>query len=146
PAVVDYREGIPQRFDPRAGGAELVTVLLVVALEPPRTGAEDEPALARALRTDVVDRACHVGLQVRVAVAVAVHERAELHRRGLLRDRAEHRPRLEVLTVGLATQGEEMVPVEDDIDTDVFKRGDGVADLLVRRVLRRDLNANTDGA
>src|SRR5690606_567083 len=42
PAIRDDGEGVRERRDPRAGRAELVAVLRVVALEPARAGAEDE--------------------------------------------------------------------------------------------------------
>ena len=61
--------------EPARRGAELVAVLLVVALEPTGADAEDEAAVA-----DVVDRAGHVGEQVRVAVRVAGDERADARR------------------------------------------------------------------
>ena len=105
-----------------AGRAELVAVLVVVLLEPAGADAEDEPAAA-----DVVDGAGHVGEQVGVAVAVARDERADLDPVGLLGPRAEHRPALEVLAVGVAVQGVEVVPVEHDVDADLLGRGDHVA-------------------
>ena len=75
-------------------GAELVAVLVVVALEPAGADAED-----RAAAGDVVDRAVRVGEQLRVAVGVADHQRADLRALGHLGHRAERRDRLEVLAV-----------------------------------------------
>jgi hypothetical protein len=66
-------------IQPAARRAELVAVLVVVALEPAGARAEDEAALAAVTRADVVDGAGHVGLQVRVAVTVAVDQCTELH-------------------------------------------------------------------
>ena len=55
------------------GGAEVIAVLGVVALEPARADSEDEPAVA-----DVIDGAGHVGQQFGIAVAVARHQGADL--------------------------------------------------------------------
>ena len=54
-------------------GAEVVTVCGVVLFVPPGAQTEDQPAAA-----DVVDGAGHVGEQVRVAVADAGDEEADL--------------------------------------------------------------------
>ena len=95
PAGPDARQVLGEGVEPRSGRAELVAVLVVVALRPAGTGAEDEAAHPIP-STDVVDGAGHVGLQVGVAVAVAVDERAELDAGGLLGHGGEHRPRLVV--------------------------------------------------
>ena len=71
--------------------AELVAVLVVVALEPAGADAED-----RAPAGDVVDRAVRVGQQLGVAVGVADHERADLRALGDLRQRRQRRDALEV--------------------------------------------------
>ena len=144
PARRDALEAVGEVVQARAGRAELVAVLVVVALEPARAGAEDEAALAAA-RADVVDRAGHVGLQVGVAVAVAVDEAAELDALGLLGPRAEHRPRLEVQAVGIAREREEVVPVEEDVDAEVFDAAHGVAQLRVGDVLGLQLHAEAHG-
>src|SRR5690606_26475140 len=47
PAVTNGGEGVRERLDSRARGAELKPVLLVVALEPARARAENEAPLAR---------------------------------------------------------------------------------------------------
>ena len=93
----------------------------------------------------MVDGSRHVGEQVRVAVAVARHERADLDPRGRLRPRAEHRPALEVLTVRITIQGIEVIPVEDDVGAELLRFSGGAADLLVGGVLRLQLQAHTDG-
>ena len=126
-------------FEPAAGGAELVAVLVVVALEPARADAEDQPALA-----DVVDGARHVGEQFGVAVAVAGDQRADLDARGLLGPGAEHRPALEVLALGVAVQRVEVVPVEGDVDAEVLGLGDRAADGGVVGVLRLELDSDPD--
>ena len=72
---LDARQRLAQVAQAVGRVAELVAELVVVALEPAGADAEDQPA-AR----DVVDGAGHVGQQLRVAVAVAGHERAELGR------------------------------------------------------------------
>ena len=115
PALLDERQVAGEVVQPAAGRAELVAVLVVVALEPARPDAEDEPAAA-----DVVDGPGHVGEQLRVAVAVAGDQRADLDPRGRLGPGAEHRPALEVRAVGLAVEREEVVPVEDDVDADLL--------------------------
>jgi len=114
----------------RPGSAEVVAALGVVALEPARADAEDEPAAG-----DVVDGAGHVGQQFGFAVAVAGDQRADLDAAGGLGPGAEHGPAFEVRAVGPAVEGEEVVPVEDDVDADVLGGGDGVADLPVVGVL-----------
>src|SRR5690606_2343836 len=91
PASLDARQRLREVREAGPRRTELVAVLVVVPLEPAGTRAEDEPAAA-----DVVQRAGHVRLQVRVAVAVAVHERAELDPFGELGPRAELGPGLEV--------------------------------------------------
>jgi hypothetical protein len=48
-------------------------------------------------------------------------------------------------TVGIAVEGKEVVPVERDVDPDVFTTTDGVPDvLIVRGVLRLELNADSN--
>ena len=86
-------------------GAELVAVLVVVALEPAGADAED-----RAAAGDVVDRAVRVGQQLRVAVGVADHQRADLRALGDRGHRAERRDRLEVLAVGFAVERDRSGP------------------------------------
>ena len=139
PPRLDPRQRLGERGQPRPGRAEVVAVLAVVALEPARTDAEDEPAVA-----DVVDGARHVREQLRVAVRVARHERADLDPLGRLGPCGEHRPALEVLAVGLAVQREEVVPVEHHVDARLLGTSDGVADLAVVGVLRLDLHADAE--
>ena len=93
------------------GGAELVAVLVVVALEPARPDAEGEAAVA-----DVVDGAGHVGEQLRVAVGVAGDQRAELGVRGVGGHGGEQRVRLEVGAVRVAVERVEVVPHPDGVD------------------------------
>ena len=50
PAGVDAGEAVGEVVQAGARRAELVAVLVVVALEPARAGAEDEPALAALAR------------------------------------------------------------------------------------------------
>ena len=137
---IDYRQGLGERIQSTAGGAELVAVLVVVTLEPSRAGAEDEPA-AR----DVVEGAGHVGLKVGVAVAVAVDERSELDGGGELGPRPQLGPRLEVQPVFVSGEREEVVPVEEDVDAHVVERANGVANLGVEGVLRLHLDTQADG-
>ena len=118
----------------RRRGAELVAVLVVVALEPARADAEHEPAAA-----DVVDRARHVGEQVRVAVRVAGDERAELRVPGVGGHRREQRVRLEVRGVRVAVERVEVVPDPDAVD---LERVGG----LPRRPQLLDASSPGDGA
>ena len=140
PPAADARQRLGEVGEPGARGAEVVAVLVVVALEPARADAEDEPAAG-----DVVDGAGHVGQQLGVAVAVAGDQRADLDAAGGLGPGPEHRPALEVLAVGLAVEREEVVPVEHDVDARVLGGGDGVADLCVVRVLRLELQTDAEG-
>ena len=117
-------------------GAELVAVLVVVALEPAGADAED-----RAAAGDVVDRAVRVGQQLRVAVAVADHQRADLRALGHARHRAERRDRLEVLAVRLAVERIEVVPAEDRVDAELLGLLPGAAHAVEVGVLGLDLYA-----
>src|SRR5204863_10092055 len=114
--------------------------------KPTGAGGEDKPAGPARMGGDVVDRAGHVGMKIRVAVRVAVDERAELNPRGLLGDCAKRRPGLKVRTIRVSGEGKEMVPVEDDVDAEVFELTDRVADGRVRRMLVGDLHADPDRA
>ena len=93
----------------------------------------------------MVERAGHVGLKVGVAVGVAIHERAELDALGLLGPCAEHGPGFEVHPLMTAREGEEVVPVEDDVDAHVLQAEHGVADGGVAGVLRLHLDAEPHG-
>src|SRR5699024_11683037 len=93
--------------------AVLETVLVVVLLEPPRTDPEDQAPLR-----DVIHRAGHVRQQVGVPVAVAGHQRTDLHPRGGLGPGTQHGPTLEVLTLRISGQRVEVVPVEQHVDSE----------------------------
>ena len=95
-------------------GSEFVAVLGVVALEPPGTNPEDEPAIA-----DVVDGACHVGEQLGVAVRVARHECTDGCMLGVGCHRGKQRVALEVFSIGVAEQRIEVVPCPQTVDTEV---------------------------
>ena len=106
--------------------AERVAVLVVVALEPARADAKDEPAVA-----DVVDGAGHVGEQLRVAVRVARDQRAQLGVAGVGGQRGQQRVGLEVGRVGVAVERVEVVPDPDRVDPEVvggLGRGSEVGD------------------
>ena len=131
--VVDHRQRLAEGLQARDRRAELVAVLGVVALEPARAQPEDQPAAG-----DVIDGARHVGEQVRVAVGVAGHERAEVDAlRGLGHGR-EQAPALEVRAVAVAEEREEVIPGEERVGALLVGPQPGVAHLLVRAVLRRD--------
>src|SRR5690606_17230208 len=131
PARADDRKVTGQRVEPAARGTELVAVLVVVALEPAGTGAEGKAARTVAGGADVVDGAGHVGLKVRVAIAVAVDQGAELNPAGLLGERRQHGPRLEVSAVRVAREWKEVVPGEQDVNAQAFELCGGLAELRV---------------
>ena len=140
--VLDDRERGFEIVETAHLGAELVSVFVVVLLEPARADAEDEAPVR-----DVVDRPRHVGQQVRVAVGVAADQRPELDALGLLRPGAEHRPALEVLAgarVGVAAiQREEVVPVIYDVCAHLLGAHHGVADVAVVGELGVQLDGNS---
>jgi hypothetical protein len=121
----------------RDGVAELV----VVALEPARPDAQDQPAVR-----DVVDGARHVGEELRVAVAVARDERADLDPLGRLGHRAEPRPALEVVAVAIARERVEVIPGEHGVRTELLGPQPGVAHRPRRPVLRLHLHPHPDPA
>ena len=131
PALLDDRQVAVEVAQAAADGAELVAVLVVVALEPARADAEDEAAVA-----DVVDRARHVGEQVRVAVRVAGDEGADLRALRRLRERGQHRPALEVLAVRVAAQREEVIPRPQRLDAEPLGLEPGGAHVAPVAVLR----------
>ena len=134
---VDALERLLEVVQPRRDGAERVAVLEVVALEPARADAED-----RATAGDVVDRARHVGEQIRVAVGVAADERAELHALGHLRERGEQRPALEVRPVGIAVQRVEVIPDVDAVDAEILGAEPCLAELREAPLLRVERGAD----
>ena len=140
PPPADAGQVTGQGAQPPTRRAELVAVLVVVPLEPPRADAQDEPAAA-----DVVDGAGHVGQQVGVAVRVAGDQGADLDPLRRLGPRRQRGPALEVRTVPVAVQRVEVVPGEGDVDADRLGLGAGPADVRVGRVLRLDLHAHPDG-
>ena len=125
--------------EPARRGAELVAVLVVVALEPAGADAEHEATVA-----EVVDRARHVGEQVRVAVRVARHERADVGVLGLDGHRREQRVRLEVRGVGVAVQRVEVVPDPDAVDVERVGGAPRGAQVVDGRRLRVQLHADLE--
>ena len=140
PARLDHRQRRVEVAQAARSRPELVAVLVVVALEPARADPEDEPPAG-----DVVDRARHVGEQVRVAVRVAGDERAELDPLGHLGHRREHRPALEVLPVGIAEERVEVVPVEELVDAELLGFDPGRPHLRVLAVLRKGVEGDANG-
>ena len=122
---------------PVGRGAELVAVLGVVALEPARADAEHEAAAAQ-----VVDRARHVGEQVRVAVRVAGDERADVRVTRLDGHRREQRVGLEVRGVGVAVERVEVVPHPDAVDLERVGGAPRGAQIVGGRRLRMQLHAD----
>src|SRR5918995_7255200 len=113
---------------------ELVTVLVVILLDPPRADPEYE-ASARY----TVNRTRHICEQVRVPVGVARDERPELYPLRDLRHRPEERPALEVFAVGIAVERVEVVPGENRISRHLLYPEPRVAHLRVTGVLRMEL-------
>ena len=128
---------IPQA---RGRGAELVAVLLVIALIPPAADAEDEAAVG-----DMVERAGHVGEQVGVAVAVRGDEAADLDPLRDLGHRPERGPIVEVGAVQIAREREEVVPVEQGVGAAGVHGLPRLPDLPVGRVLLLNLDPDADG-
>src|SRR5687768_15334020 len=90
----------------------------------------------------MVDGACHIGRQIRIAVGVAADERTD---RGALRrfgHRGEECPTLKVGPVGIAKEREEVVPSPDGVDTKSIGTAPRFAQLGQRRVLRWELNTD----
>jgi hypothetical protein len=138
---LDAGQRVGQVPQPARPGPELVAVLGVVALEPPGAEAEDQAAVA-----ELVDGAGHVGQQLGVAVAVAGHEHPELGPLGRHRHRRQQRPALVVRTVGLAVEGEEVVPRPDGVDAEGVGFLPGGAQLVDRAVLGVELDADLEAA
>ena len=137
---LDARQRLLKRRDALADRAEVVAVLVVVLPEPAGADAED-----RAAAGDVVDRPVRVREVVRVAVAVAEDERAELDALGHLRHGAERRERLEVLPFRFAGEREEVIPVEQAVDAERLGLGPGAAHGGPVGVLGLELRRDADG-
>src|SRR5205085_8751940 len=139
--LLDHGERITEGLEATRRCPELVAVLVVVALEPPGADAEDEPASAQ-----VVDRACHVGEELRVPVGVAGDEHAEARPARLAGHRGEQRPAFEVRPVRLAEQRVEVVPRPDRVDPELVRLPPGGTEFLDRAVLRAELDADAERA
>ena len=124
----------------RGRGAELVAVLLVIALIPAAADAEDEAAVG-----DVVEGAGHVGEQVGVAVAVGGDEAADLDPLGDLGHGPEGGPVVEMGAVEIAGEREEVIPVEEGVGAGGVDGLPGLPDLAVGGVLLLDLDPDADG-
>ena len=135
----DARHCRAELLQPARRRAELVPILVVVALEPARADAEDGASAG-----DVIDRARHVGEQLGVAVAVAADQRTDGYALGHLGDGGEQRPALEVLARRVAEQRIEMIPGIEDVDPDLLGLQRGATDIGVVGVLwiqgKRDSN------
>jgi hypothetical protein len=95
----------------------------------------------------MVDGPGHVGQQLRVAVGVAGHQRADLDARRLLGPGRQNSPAFEMRSVGITVKGKEVIPGECDIDTEVLAAANGVADVVVTgRVLRLQLHTDSNRA
>jgi hypothetical protein len=136
---LDARQGRPEISQPGRGGAELVPVLLVVALEPAGADAEDGAPAAQ-----MVHRRHVRGQELRIPVAVRVHERAELRVARLGRDRGQEGQAGEVVAVGRAVEGEHVIPDPERVDAEPVCRPVRLADLLDRAVLGVDLIADAE--
>src|SRR6266542_3875202 len=91
---------------------------------------------------EVVDRAGHVGEQVRVAVRVTGHQRTELDARSRLRPGREQRPALEVRAIGRTVEGIEVVPRIENVGTELLGAQRRPAHPGHVAVLRMDLHSD----
>ena len=91
---------------------------------------------------DVVDGAGHVGEQVRVAIRVARDERAETRVARFGGEGREQRVGLEVLGVGIAVQGIEVVPDPDAVDSELVGGQPRGSQRVDRRGLRMQLDTD----
>ena len=123
----------------RACGPEVVPVLGVIALEPARPDAEDEPAVPQ-----LVDRPGHLGEQLGVPVRVAGDQAAEVRLAGVDRHRGEQRVRLVVGGVGIPVEREEVVPDPDAVGTHVVGRLPRGAQLVDRADLGMELDTDLE--
>jgi hypothetical protein len=70
----------------------------------------------------VINGARHIRKQVRVAVRVAGHQRAEFDALGLLGPGGQHGPALEMFAFRITAQRKEVVPSEDHINAGLLSR------------------------
>src|SRR3712207_4860287 len=89
----------------------------------------------------MIHRAGHVRQEVGVAVGVARHQWAQLDPLRHLGHGGQHRPALEVLAVRIATEGEEVVPVEERIHPQRLGPRPRLAHLSVLCVLRLNVRS-----
>lgn len=99
---------------------------------------------AATARGDVVNGAGHVREKIRVAIGRGGDQGTDLDALGGLGPGPELGPRLEVCPVGFPAQREEVIPREQDVDTDLLEGRADATDLRVRRVLRLDLGGDPD--
>ncbi len=133
-SALDSLERVRESVQARSHGAELVAIFEVFTLLESGADAEYQPAVA-----DVIDGARHIREEIRIAITVAGDQRADLDARGRLRPRAKHRPALEVFSLALLAKWEEMIPVEEDVDTEVLRLGCRATYRRVVAILRTDL-------
>jgi hypothetical protein len=95
---------------------------------------------------DVVEGAGHVGEQVGVAVAVGGDEAADLDPLGDLGHGAKGGPVVEMRTVEIAGEREEVIPVEEGVGAGGVDGLPGLPHLGIGGMLRLDLDPDADGA
>ena len=136
--LLDERQVSSQIVEAAYCRSEFVAVLLVVALEPPRTDAEDHPATR-----NVVHGAGHIRQELWIAICVAGHLGAYLDLLRHLSPGGQHRPALEVLAVGVSVQRIEVIPVVHGINPDFLSGHDLTPDVVVVGMLRMELDDDT---
>ena len=94
----------------------------------------------------MVEGAGHVCLQVGVAVAVAVHERAEFDSARHFGPRGELGPGLKVQAVWFTVEREEVIPVEENVNAQLLELDYTVTNDRILGMLGLKLNGNTNGA
>src|SRR4029079_1365345 len=132
---------LAERLDALARAAERVAVLGVVGLEPSRAHAEHEAPVA-----GVVDRACHVGVQIGVAIGVACDERSQACALGRQGKPGQHRHALQVRAGDILarTALEEVIPGPERVGAGVLGRQCGPPYIAIGPV-GRDRGADAQG-
>ena len=139
--LLDHGNRIAEGVQAGDRRAELVAELGVVLLEPARAEPQHQPAPG-----DVVDRARHVGQQVRIAVRHARDHGADLDPAGRLGECRQRRPALEVRAVGIAVDRKEVVVVVNPVGAQRLGLDPRRSHALERAVLRAGLVTDADRA
>src|SRR5438876_1820567 len=138
-ALLDRVERALELVEPLERRSKRVAVLAVVTLVPTRAEAEDQPTPG-----GMVNGSRHVGKQMRIAVAGAGHEDAELCPVRDLGHRRQRGPAFEVATGCISVHGEEVIPGEELIRAKLVGSLPDLAEPGVADLLGLDLRAHTD--